>query len=215
MSPPVSPWSAPPPYHAQIASVSSSSDPLEQSSDFRQYLQTSRIVHLPHHTPSPQLPLWAVNEPLQRFAQVHAVLELDKALLMNTPFSGTYYPALPGSLRTPPTNWGWVTHPHRRYDQPQKVALAVFARLDPECNRIWLAAREIYTATTEEGRRSELTWISLENWPLLEKVLMKPCLQVFVPKTMFTSEAGVLDAGEIKAAWLEMIVGGKGVAARG
>lgn len=142
---------------------------------------------------------------------MHPVLELDKALLINTPFNGTYYPALPGHPLSPPTYWSWAIHKHpdRHHDQPQEVALAVFARLDPESNRIWLAAREIHTATTERGRRSELAWISLENWPLLEKVLTKPCFQVFVPKTMFTAAGGKLDAGKIRAAWLEMAARGE------
>jgi hypothetical protein len=147
---------------------------------------------------------------------MHNMLSLDKALLINTPFNGSYYPAMPERARSPPTNWGWSSHLHahgrHEQQQQQQVALAVFARLDPEHNAIWLVAREIHTAATEEGRRSELTWTSLENWHMLEKVLKKPGFQIFVPKKKFTVEGeteGVLDVEKIKRAWLDMIVVGE------
>ncbi|KAF2685995.1 hypothetical protein K458DRAFT_387001 [Lentithecium fluviatile CBS 122367] len=205
--PPPLPRRFPPtPRHPRVAKLPSPPQYREHSGYFH-YYRASRIVDLPSHANGLQPPSWAVNEPLRRFTQLQTVLTLEKALLINTPFTGEYYPSRPERPRSLPKNLRWSTYPHpqRQYEQYQKVALAVFARFDTEKNRVWLAARKIHIAETEEGRRAELTWISLENWGLLEKVLVKPGFQVFVPKKVFTMD-GVLDAEKVRGGWLDMIV---------
>ncbi|CAI6333211.1 unnamed protein product [Periconia digitata] len=164
-------------------------------------------------------PPWARDISRQSFREHAPLITLDQAILINTPFVGSYYLDDPQSYFR---------------SAPVPVALAVFARFAPlptsisssssssssSCtsspspsayyylpDSLWLAIRLIYTCPRDSDRHTSLTWVRYSDFrTFLEHHCMKPSHQIFEPKQMFRTRNGEMQRGmnlDLRSVWRE------------